>query len=139
MAAMTVAIDGEVTPKEYRHFKITVKDTPDDFLMMREALTRRYSKLEKDQLPNLILIDGGKGQLGVASEVLEKLGKIEYTDIISIAKREEEIFKSYESDPYLFEREDETLKILQRLRDEAHRFGITHHRKLRSKRNIKKA
>ena len=139
VAAMTVAIDGEVTPKEYRHFKITVKDTPDDFLMMREALTRRYSKLEKDQLPNLILIDGGKGQLGVASEVLEKLGKIEYTDIISIAKREEEIFKSYESDPYLFEREDETLKILQRLRDEAHRFGITHHRKLRSKRNIKSA
>ena len=139
VAAMTVAIDGEVTPKEYRHFKITVKDTPDDFLMMREALTRRYSKLEKDHLPNLILIDGGKGQLGVASEVLEKLGKIEYTDIISIAKREEEIFKSYESDPYLFEREDETLKILQRLRDEAHRFGITHHRKLRSKRNIKSA
>lgn len=139
VAAMTVAIDGEVTPKEYRYFKITVKDTPDDFLMMREALTRRYSKLEIDQLPNLILIDGGKGQLGVATEVLEKLGKIEYTDIISIAKREEEIFKSYESDPYLFEREDETLKILQRLRDEAHRFGITHHRKLRSKRNIKSA
>ena len=139
VAAMTVAIDGEVTPKEYRHFKITVKDTPDDFLMMREALTRRYSKLEIDQLTNLILIDGGKGQLGVATEVLEKLGKIEYTDIISIAKREEEIFKSYESDPYLFEREDETLKILQRLRDEAHRFGITHHRKLRSKRNIKSA
>jgi len=139
VAAMTVAIDGEVTPKEYRHFKITVKDTPDDFLMMREALKRRYSKLEIDQLPNLILIDGGKGQLGVATEVLEKLGKIEYTDIISIAKREEEIFKSYESDPYLFEREDETLKILQRLRDEAHRFGITHHRKLRSKRNIKSA
>ena len=139
VAAMTVAIDGEVTPKEYRHFKITVKDTPDDFLMMREALTRRYSKLEIDQLPNLILIDGGKGQLGVATEVLEKLGKIEYTDIISIAKREEEIFKSYESDPYLLEREDETLKILQRLRDEAHRFGITHHRKLRSKRNIKSA
>ena len=139
VAAMTVAIDGEVTPKEYRHFKITVKDTPDDFLMMREALTRRYSKLEIDQLPNLILIDGGKGQLGVATEVLEKLGKIEYTDIISIAKREEEIFKSYESDPYLFEREDDTLKILQRLRDEAHRFGITHHRKLRSKRNIKSA
>ena len=139
VAAMTVAIDGEVTPKEYRHFKITVKDTPDDFLMMREALTRRYSKLEIDQLPNLILIDGGKGQLGVATEVREKLGKIEYTDIISIAKREEEIFKSYESDPYLFEREDETLKILQRLRDEAHRFGITHHRKLRSKRNIKSA
>ena len=83
------------------------------------------------------LIDGGKGQLGVAVDTLKKLGKIEYTDIISIAKREEEIFKAYESIPYMFERVDETLKILQRLRDEAHRFGITHHRKLRSKRNVK--
>ncbi len=139
VAAMTVAIDGEITPKEYRHFKITVKDTPDDFLMMREALTRRYSKLSIKELPNLILIDGGKGQLGVAVDVLENLGKIEYTDIIGIAKREEEIFKSYESEPYIFDKKDETLKILQRLRDEAHRFGITHHRKLRSKRNIKSA
>ncbi len=139
VAAMTVAIEGEVTPREYRHFKITVKDTPDDFLMMREALIRRYSKLEEEEFPELILIDGGKGQLGVAVEVLEKLGKIDYTDIISIAKREEEIFKSYESEPYIFERSDETLKILQRLRDEAHRFGITHHRKLRSKRNIRSA
>ena len=139
VAAMTVAIEGEVTPREYRHFKITVKDTPDDFLMMREALMRRYSKLKEEEFPELILIDGGKGQLGVAVEVLEKLGKIDYTDIISIAKREEEIFKSYESEPYIFERSDETLKILQRLRDEAHRFGITHHRKLRSKRNIRSA
>ena len=139
VAAMTVAIDGETTPKEYRHFKITVKDTPDDFLMMREALTRRYSKIENEKMPNLILIDGGKGQLGVAVDVLEKLGKMEHTDVIGIAKREEEIFKSYESEPYLFEKTDETLKILQRLRDEAHRFGITHHRKLRSKRNVKSA
>ena len=139
VAAMTVALDGVPTPKEYRHFKIRVKDTPDDFLMMREALTRRYSKLEPDQMPELILIDGGKGQLGVAVEVLEQLGKINYTDIISIAKREEEIFKDYEKEPYLFKRSDETLKILQRLRDEAHRFGITHHRKLRSKRNVKSA
>ena len=139
VAAMTVAIDGEVTPKEYRHFKITVKDTPDDFAMMREALTRRYSKLGVEELPDLILIDGGKGQLGIAVDVLEKLKKFEYLDIISIAKREEEIFKSYESEPYIFEESDETLKILQRLRDESHRFGITHHRKLRSKRNVKSA
>ena len=107
--------------------------------MMREALTRRYSKLSQEEFPDLILIDGGKGQLGIAVDVLESLGKIEHTDIISIAKREEEIFKSYESEPYIFEKTDETLKILQRLRDEAHRFGITHHRKLRSKRNIKSA
>lgn len=139
VAAMTVAIDGEVTPKEYRHFKITVKDTPDDFAMMREVLTRRYSKLGMEELPDLILIDGGKGQLGIAVDVLEKLKKFEYLDIISIAKREEEIFKSYESEPYIFEKSDETLKILQRLRDESHRFGITHHRKLRSKRNVKSA
>jgi len=139
VAAMTVAIDGEVTPKEYRHFKITVKDTPDDFAMMREALTRRYSKLGMEELPDLILIDGGKGQLGIVVDVLEKLKKFEYLDIISIAKREEEIFKSYESEPYIFEKSDETLKILQRLRDESHRFGITHHRKLRSKRNVKSA
>ncbi|MDO5088754.1 MAG: excinuclease ABC subunit UvrC [Leptotrichiaceae bacterium] len=139
VAAMTVAINGEPEPKEYRHFKITVKDTPDDFLMMREALTRRYSKLPSENFPDLILIDGGKGQLGIAVDVLEKLGKMEYTDVISIAKKEEEIFKSYESIPYIFEKNDETLKILQRLRDEAHRFGITYHRKLRSKRNIKSA
>lgn len=139
VAAMTVGIDGMPAPKNYRHFKITVKDTPDDFLMMREALTRRYSKLENDEMPELILIDGGKGQLGVAVDVLRKLGKLEYTDVISIAKREEEIFKDVESEPYLFEKNDETLKILQRLRDEAHRFGITHHRKLRSRRNVKSA
>ena len=134
---MTVAIDGQTEPREYRHFKITVKDTPDDFLMMREALIRRYSKLSVEEMPELILIDGGKGQLGVAIDVLEKLEKIEYTDIISIAKREEEIFKAYVTEPYIFDRTDETLKILQRLRDEAHRFGISHHRKLRSRRNVK--
>ena len=139
VAAMTVPIDGEATPKEYRHFKITIKDTPDDFAMMREALTRRYSKLGVEELPDVILIEGGKGQLGIAVDVLEKLKKFEYLDIISIAKREEEIFKSYESEPYIFEKSDETLKILQRLRDESHRFGITHHRKLRSKRNVKSA
>lgn len=139
VAAMTVAIDGVPTPKEYRHFKITVKDTPDDFMMMREALTRRYSKIENENMPELILIDGGKGQLGVAVEVLENLGKMQYTDVISIAKREEEIFKDYEKNPYIFSKSDETLKILQRIRDEAHRFGITHHRKLRSKRNVKSA
>ena len=137
VASMSVAINGETEPSEYRIFKITVKDTPDDFLMMREALTRRYSKLKLEELPDLILIDGGKGQLGVAVDVLERLGKIEKLNIISIAKREEEIFKSYETVPYIFNKSDEALKILQRLRDEAHRFGIKHHRKLRSKRNIK--
>lgn len=134
VASMSVAINGELSKKDYRHFKITVKDTPDDFMMMREALTRRYSKLEIDELPDLILIDGGKGQIGVAVDVLTKLNKKQYLDIISIAKREEEIFKDIEKIPYIFARNDEVLRILQRLRDEAHRFGITHHRKLRDKR-----
>ncbi len=137
VAAMTVAINGEPSPSHYRHFKITVKDTPDDFMMMREAIMRRYSKLKDEELPNLILIDGGKGQLGVAVDVLEKLGKMDKLNVISIAKREEEIFKSYEKKPYIFKKTDEALKILQRIRDESHRFGITHHRKLRSKRNVK--
>ncbi len=137
VASMSVAINGETEPSKYRIFKIKTKDTPDDFLMMREALTRRYSKLKIEELPDLILIDGGKGQLGVAVDVLESLKKIEYLNVISIAKKEEEIFKSYEKEPYIFDKSDESLKILQRLRDESHRFGIKHHRKLRSKRNIK--
>ena len=137
VAAMTVAIDGNPDPSKYRHFKIQTKDTPDDFHMMREALTRRYSKIPDEEFPELILIDGGKGQLGVATEVIDSIDKSHLVDIISIAKREEEIFKSREREPYIFSKSDEALKILQRIRDEAHRFGITYHRKLRSKRNVK--
>ncbi|CAM3099458.1 excinuclease ABC subunit UvrC [Streptobacillus ratti] len=137
VSAMSVTVNGKADNKRYRHFKITVKDTPDDFMMMRETLTRRYSKLEIDELPDVILIDGGKGQLGVAVEVLKELEKIDFVDIISIAKKEELIFKAEESEPYRFDRNDEALKILIRTRDEVHRFGITYHRKLRSKRNIK--
>ncbi|CAM3208256.1 excinuclease ABC subunit UvrC [Streptobacillus felis] len=137
VSAMSVAVNGKACNKRYRHFKITIKDTPDDFMMMRETLFRRYSKLEIDELPDLILIDGGKGQLGVAVDVLKELGKINYVDIISIAKKEELIFKAGEDIPYIFDLNDEALKILIRTRDEVHRFGITYHRKLRSKRNIK--
>lgn len=132
--AMTVAINGKLKPSEYRLFNIKSKNTPDDFAMMREALTRRYSKLDIENLPDVILIDGGKGQISVAVSVLEKLGKIQYLDILSIAKKEELIFKDIEKEPYIFSRYDESLRILQRLRDEAHRFSITQHRKLRSKR-----
>ncbi|WP_064616495.1 excinuclease ABC subunit UvrC [Streptobacillus moniliformis] len=137
VSAMSVTVNGKADNKRYRHFKITVKDTPDDFMMMRETLMRRYSKLEIDELPDVILIDGGKGQLGVAVDVLKELGKFEFLDIISIAKKEELIFKAEESVPYRFDKNDEALKILIRTRDEVHRFGITYHRKLRSKRNIK--
>ncbi|MDN5303397.1 MAG: excinuclease subunit [Fusobacteriaceae bacterium] len=136
VASMSVALEGKAAKKEYRRFKIKTKDTPDDFHMMREVLFRRYSKLSDNELPDLILIDGGKGQLNSAAEILQKVGKLDKIDLISIAKREEEIFKYGETLPYIISKRDETLKILQRLRDEAHRFGITYHRKLRSKRII---
>ena len=99
-------------------------------------MNRRFSKLEEKDYPDLLLIDGGKGQLNSCGEIIYNLGLYDKIELISIAKREEEIFKLGESEPYIFSRNDETLKILQRLRDEAHRFGITYHRKLRSKRII---
>lgn len=136
VASMSVAIDGKNKNSEYRKFKIKTKSTPDDFAMMREVMTRRFSKLEEKDYPDLLLIDGGKGQLNSCGEIIYNLGLYGKIELISIAKREEEIFKLGESEPYIFSRSDETLKILQRLRDEAHRFGITYHRKLRSKRII---
>ncbi len=137
VGSMSVAIKGKTTPREYRKFKIKTKDTPDDFEMMREVLHRRYGKLKIEEMPDLILIDGGKGQLSAAEEILIAEGKLQYTTLISIAKKEELVFKSGEEIPYVINNKDESLKILQRVRDEAHRFGITYHRKLRSKRVIK--
>lgn len=136
VASMSVAIDGKKKSSEYRKFKIRTKSTPDDFEMMREVMTRRFSKLEEKDYPDLLLIDGGKGQLNACGEIIYNLGLYGKIELISIAKREEEIFKLGESEPYIFSKRGETLKILQRLRDEAHRFGITYHRKLRSKRVI---
>ena len=136
VASMSVAIDGKNKNSEYRKFKIKTKSTPDDFAMMREVMSRRFSKLEEKDYPDLLLIDGGKGQLNSCGEIIYNLGLYGKIELISIAKREEEIFKLGESEPYIFSKNDETLKILQRLRDEAHRFGVTYHRKLRSKRVI---
>ena len=136
VASMSVAIDGKNKNSEYRKFKIRTKSTPDDFEMMREVMTRRFSKLEEKDYPDLLLIDGGKGQLNACGQIIYNLGLYGKIELISIAKREEEIFKLGESEPYIFSKREETLKILQRLRDEAHRFGISYHRKLRSKRVI---
>ena len=136
VASMSVAINGKKSPKNYRRFKIKTKDTPDDFQMMREVIKRRYSKLEVNEFPNLILIDGGIGQLNAVGDILKELGKDSFSDIISIAKKEEKLFKYGESEPYIISLDDEAIKILQRLRDEAHRFGINYHRLLRSKRVI---
>lgn len=136
VASMSVSIEGKSAKKEYRKFKILCKETPDDFAMMREVIYRRYTKLEPKDFPDVILIDGGLGQINAAGEVLEQLGKIQYADLLSLAKRDEEIYKYGESIPYSISKGKEALKIFQRVRDEAHRFGITYHRKLRSKRII---
>lgn len=136
VASMSVSIDGKKSTKNYRKFKITSKDTPDDFQMMREVIERRYSKLDPSDFPDVILIDGGLGQINAVGEILKFLGRDGISELLSIAKREEEIFKYGSSEPYIFSKDDEALKILQRVRDEAHRFGITYHRLLRSKRVI---
>lgn len=137
VASMSVSIEGRASKKDYRKFKITCKDTPDDYSMMREAITRRYAKLEESQFPDIILIDGGLGQINVAGEVLRELGKDGISELLSLAEREEEIYKYGEKEPYIFPKDQEALKIFQRVRDEAHRFGVTYHRKLRSKRVLK--
>ena len=136
VASMSVSIEGRAAKKEYRKFKIRCKDTPDDFSMMREVIERRYSKLPDIEFPDVILIDGGLGQINSAGEVLKRLGKIHLSELLSLAKRDEEIYKYGESVPYSLSKDMEALKIFQRVRDEAHRFGITYHRKLRSKRII---
>lgn len=136
VASMTVSVEGKASPKNYRKFKIRCKDTPDDFEMMREVITRRYGKLDPKDFPDTILIDGGIGQINAAGEVLEKLGKNNIADLLSLAEREELIYKYGNNEPYAFSHSEEGLKILIRVRDEAHRFGITYHRKLRSKRVV---
>lgn len=136
VASMSVAVEGRASKKDYRKFKITCKDTPDDFAMMREAITRRYSKLPIHEFPDVILIDGGLGQINAVGEILKQIGKNDIADLLSLAKRDEEIYKYGESIPYKFSKDWEALKIFQRVRDEAHRFGITYHRKLRSERVI---
>lgn len=136
VASMSVSVEGRASKKDYRKFKITCKDTPDDFAMMREVITRRYSKLLEHEFPDIVLIDGGLGQINAAGEVFKEIGKDGIAELLSLAKRDEEIYKYGESVPYSFPKEWEALKIFQRVRDEAHRFGITYHRKLRSKRVI---
>ena len=133
---MVVVQNGEKAPKMYRKFKIETVDFIDDFASMREVLTRRMEKLSSDDvsfsmMPDLIIIDGGKGQLGYAVEVMEKYGY--KRDLISLAKREEEVFKPHESKPYILKKGSFSLRLIQLARDEAHRFAITFNRQLRAK------
>ncbi len=133
VAACVVFKNGKPSKKDYRHFNIKTVEGPDDFASMREIIHRRYSRLidEGKDLPQLIVIDGGKGQLGSAVQILNDL-KIHDVAIIGIAKRLEEIFFPGDSVPLYLDKNSESLKIIQHLRNEAHRFGITFHRNKRS-------
>ena len=135
VAACVVFKDGKPSKKDYRHFNIKTVEGPDDFASMTEVVYRRYKRLldENEPLPNLIIIDGGKGQLSSALKSLDELGLRGKIAIIGIAKRLEELFYPGDSIALYLDKKSETLKIIQQLRNEAHRFGITHHRDKRSK------
>ncbi|MBO5686312.1 MAG: excinuclease ABC subunit C [Alistipes sp.] len=135
VASCVVFRDGKPARKEYRHFNIKTVEGPDDFASMREIVYRRYSRMleEGTPLPDLIVVDGGKGQLSSAYEVLCALGIEHRVPIVGLAKRIEEIFFPHDPMPYYLSRTGEPLKVICHLRDEAHRFGITFHRQKRSK------
>ena len=139
VASCVVFRDGKPARKEYRHFNIKTVVGADDFASMREILTRRYSRLleEGAELPDLIVVDGGKGQLSSAYAVLQELGIADRAPIVGLAKRLEEVFYPNDPMPYYLSRTGEPLKVICHIRDEAHRFGITHHRNRRSKNFIK--
>ena len=138
VAACVVFKKGKPSKKDYRHFHIKTVVGPDDFASMREIVTRRYTRLleEEAPLPQLIIIDGGKGQLNAATEVLRELNLLGKITIVGLAKRLEEIFYPGDPFPLVLDKTSETLKVIQHLRDEAHRFGITFHRHMRSKGQI---
>ncbi len=137
VASMVTFVNGKPIKSDYRKFKIRSKDTPDDFAMMAEAITRRYSGslASKMELPDLILVDGGKGQLSAALSALEKLS-LARLPLAALAKRLDEVFLPGASDSQNIPRTSSGLKLLQQIRDEAHRFAITFHRSLRKKRTI---
>lgn len=135
VSACVVFKDGKPSKKDYRHFNIKTVEGPNDFASMEEVVFRRYKRLldENEPLPQLIIIDGGKGQLSSALKSLDMLGLRGKITILGIAKRLEEIFYPGDSVPLYLDKKSETLKIIQQLRNEAHRFGITFHRDKRSK------
>ncbi len=135
VAACVVFIDGKPAKSEYRHFNIKTVVGPDDFASMEEILLRRYKRRleENAELPDLIVVDGGKGQLSSAYSILESLNLHNTIPIIGLAKRLEEIYSPFDSTPLFLDKNSDTLRVLMHIRDEAHRFGITFHRNKRSK------
>ncbi len=135
VASMVVFTDGEPDKSEYRRFKLkTVEGSPDDFASMQEVTLRRYREAA-EPLPDLIVIDGGKGQLSSALEVIRGVGLAEIP-VIGLAKEFEHIFRENISEPLILPRHSEALRMIQQIRDEAHRFAVSYHRKLRAKRNL---
>lgn len=140
VASMVVFENGVKKSSEYRKFKLkSTEGKPDDFLSMKEVLTRRLSRLgePKWEKPDLMIIDGGKGQLSSVMQIIEELG-VKDIDVVSLAKKHEEVFLPKQSEPVILPRNSSALFLFQRIRDEAHRFAITYHRKLRSKSMVKK-
>lgn len=135
VASCVVFKDAKPSKKDYRHFNIKTVEGPDDFASMKEVLTRRYTRLvgEGLPLPQLVVVDGGKGQLSAAVEALDDMGLRGTIAVVGIAKRLEEIYFPGDSIPLYIDKNSESLRVVQQLRDEAHRFGITHHRNRRSK------
>ena len=131
--------DAVPSKKDYRHFKVKTVVGANDYATMKEAVNRRYSRMleeNPEDLPQLVVIDGGKGQLAFAYEALAELGLVEKLTIIALAERMEEVYRVGDPYPMFIDRNSPALKVLQHIRDEAHRFGITFHRKLRSKAQI---
>lgn len=139
VSAIVVFKDAKPSKKDYRHFNVKTVEGPNDFATMEEAVYRRYKRMldEEGTLPQLIIIDGGKGQLSSAVSSLKKLGIDKKVTVIGIAKRLEELYYPGDSFPLYLDKKSETLKIIQQLRDEAHRFGITFHRKKRDQGTLK--
>ena len=139
VSAIVVFKDAKPSKKDYRHFNVKTVEGPNDFATMEEAVFRRYKRMldEGEKLPQLIIIDGGKGQLSSAVSSLKKLGIDKKVTVIGIAKRLEELYYPGDSLPLYLDKKSETLKIIQQLRDEAHRFGITFHRKKRDQGTLK--
>ena len=139
VSACVVFKNGKASKKDYRYFNIKEVDGPNDYASMEEVVYRRYKRLidEKSDLPQLIIIDGGKGQISAAFKSLDKLGITDRVQLIGIAKRLEEVFIFGDPLPLYLDKRSETLKLIQRLRNEAHRFSILHHRKKRISNTLK--
>jgi excinuclease ABC subunit C len=139
VASMVTFVDAKPRKSDYKRFKIKTVTGPDDFASMKEIVKRRYGRVkrEKQQAPDLILVDGGKGQLNAAIEALEEVDFLDHCEIAGLAKRLEEVFLPGKKDPVMIPKTSPALKLLQQARDEAHRFAITYHRQKRSKRTLK--